>query len=91
MTQEMMENVYENALNKYNTGWFLKMEGSYGRWFVSTFLDSGIIKTIDEKGSDVVDGYGRTIALKKAVIDHDRIFELWDTDPEFMEEIEETT
>ena len=83
-----MENVYENALNNYNTGLFLKMEGSYGRWFVSTFLDSGIIKTIDEKGSDVVDGYGRTITLKKAVIDHDRIDELWDTDPEFMEEIE---
>jgi len=83
-----MENVYENALNNYNTGLFLKMEGSYGRWFVSTFLDSGIIKTIDEKGSDVVDGYGRTITLKKAVIDHDRINELWLANPEFMEEVE---
>ena len=82
------KNVYENALDNYNTGLFLKLEGSAGRWFVSTFLDSGIIKTLDEKGNDVIDGYGRNITLKKAVIDHDRIDELWDENPEFIEEIE---
>lgn len=86
MTEE--KNVYENALDNYNTGLFLKLEGSSGRWFVSTFLDSGIIKTLEEKGNDVIDGYGEKITLKKAVIDHDRIDELWVTEPEFIEEIE---
>ena len=81
-------NVYENALDNYNTGLFLKLEGSFGRWFVCTFLDSGIIKTLNEKGNDVIDGYGERITLKKAVIDYDRIDELWCTEPEFIEEIE---
>ena len=78
----------EKILETYNSGLFLQLEGSFGRHFVSSYLDSGIIKTIDEPGNTVVDGYGREIQLKKAVIDHDRIDELWDTDPEFIEEIE---
>ena len=82
------KNVYENALENYNDGLFLKLEGSVGRWFVSTFLDSGIIKTLNEKGNDVIDGYGERITLKKAVIDYDRIDELWETEPYFIEEIE---
>ena len=43
---------------------------------------------MSEEGNDVIDGYGRNITLKKAVIDHDRIDELWVTEPEFIEEIE---
>tara|TARA_R110000765_G_scaffold383670_1_gene475084 strand:- start:33 stop:302 length:270 start_codon:yes stop_codon:yes gene_type:complete len=82
-------NVYERALDNYKNGLFLKLEGSAGRYFVSTFLDSGIIKTLDEKGNDVIDGYGRNITLKKAVIDYDRIDELWIEDENFMEELEE--
>jgi len=81
-------NVYEKALDIYNKGIFLKLEGSFGRSFVNNFLDSGIIKTLDEAGNEVVDGYGRTIQLKKAVIDNKRIDELWLDNPEFMEEIE---
>ena len=82
-------NVYERALKHYESGLFLQLEGSSGRYFVSTFIDSGILKMLDEEGNTVVDGYGRKITLKKAVIDHDRINELWETDFEFMEEIEE--
>jgi|TARA_R110000772_G_scaffold217737_1_gene328282 hypothetical protein len=82
-------NVYERALKHYDSGLFLQLEGSSGRYFVSTFIDSGILKMLDEEGNTVVDGYGRKITLKKAVIDHDRINELWETDFEFMEEIEE--
>ena len=81
-------NVYEKALDIYNKGIFLQLEGSFGRSFVSNFLDSGIIKTLDKAGNEVVDGYGRTIRLKKAEIDNDRIDELWMDCPEFMEEIE---
>ena len=81
-------NVYEKALDVYNKGIFLQLEGSFGRSFVQDFLDSGIIKTLDEAGNEVVDGYGRKIELKKAVIDNDRIDELWLDNPEFMEEIE---
>ena len=81
--------VYKTALENYNNGIFLQLEGSIGRYFVSTFLDSGILKIIDEPGNKVIDGYGREIQLKKAEIDYDRIDELWDTDFEFMEQIEE--
>ena len=81
-------NVYEKALETYNTGLFLKLEGSFGREFVSNFLDSEIIKTIDEPGNEVIDGYGRKIQLKKAEIDQDRIDDLWIDNPEFMEYIE---
>ena len=81
-------NVYEKALETYNTGLFLKVEGSFGREFVSNFLDSEIIKTIDEPGNEVIDGYGRKIQLKKAEINQDRIDDLWIDNPEFMEYIE---
>ena len=80
--------VYERALDFYNKGTFLKLEGSVGRGFVSDYLDTGIIKTLDELGNTVVDGYGRTIQLKKAVIDNDRINELRLDNPEFMMHIE---
>jgi|TARA_R100000426_G_scaffold33752_1_gene27391 hypothetical protein len=84
-----MNNVYEKALDIYNTGLFLKLEGSFGRCFVDNFLDSGIIKTIDEPGNKIVDGYGREIQLRKAVIDKDRIDDLWVDRPDFVEHIEE--
>jgi len=86
----MSKNIYESALDNYNRGTFLRLEGSSGRWFVDTFLDSGIIKTLNEKGNEVIDGYGRTTILKKATIDYDRIDELWDMHPDWMEEIEAT-
>ena len=44
---------------------------------------------IDKPGNKVIDGYGKEIQLKQAEIDYDRIDELWDTDFEFMEQIEE--
>ncbi len=84
-----MNNVYKKALDIYNTGLFLKLEGSFGRCFVDNFLDSGIIKTIDEPGNKIVDGYGREIQLRKAVIDKDRIDDLWLDRPDFVEHIEE--
>ena len=77
----------QKILETYNSGLFLQLEGSFGRHFVSSYLDSGIIKTLDEPGNTVVDGYGREIQLKKAEIDHDRIDELWMQNPEFIEEI----
>ena len=77
----------EKILETYNSGLFLQLEGSFGRHFVSSYLDSVIIKTIDEPGNTIVDGYGREIQLKKAEIDHDRIDELWEENPEFIEEV----
>tara|TARA_R100000353_G_scaffold88547_2_gene65672 strand:- start:1942 stop:2199 length:258 start_codon:yes stop_codon:yes gene_type:complete len=79
---------YKKALETYNTGLFLKLEGSFGRQFVNNFIDSGIIKMIDKPGNKVIDGYGREIQLKKAEIDHDKIDELWMSDPDFMADIE---
>ena len=82
-------NVYEDALEKYNSGLFLQLEGSYGRYFVDTFIERGIIKMINEPANTVMHGYNRPITLKKASIDYDRVNELWDDNPEFMEELEE--
>ena len=79
---------YKKALETYNTGLFLKLDGSFGRQFVNNFIDSGIIKMIDKPGNKVIDGYGREIQLKKAEIDHDKIDELWMSDPDFMADIE---
>ena len=84
-----MNNVYEKALEMYNTGLFLQLEGSFGRCFVDNFLNSGIIKTIDEAGNKVIDGYNRKIMLKKAVIDQDRIEYLWLDNPDLIKAIEE--
>ena len=84
-----MNNVYEKALDMYNTGLFLQLERSFGRCFVDNFLNSGIIKTIDEAGNEVTDGYNRKIMLKKAVIDQDRIEDLWLDNPDLIEAIEE--
>ena len=84
-----MNNVYEKALDMYNTGLFLKLEGSFGRCFVDNFLNSGIIKTIDEADNKVIAGYNRKIMLKKAVIDQDRIEDLWLDNPDLIKAIEE--
>jgi hypothetical protein len=83
-----MNSIYEKALEVFNSGLFLQMEGSFGRYYVNTFIDSGIIKTLDEKGSLITDGYGREVQLKKFVIDNDRIDQLWMDEPDFMEDLE---
>ena len=81
-------NVYKKALETYNSGLFLQLEGSFGRSFVNNYLDSGIIKTLNQPGNEVRDGYGRSVTLKKAEIDQNRIDELWLDNPEFMEDLE---
>ena len=81
--------LYERALECYNNGRFLQLEGSFGREFVRCFLDTNIIKIIDEPGSEVIDGYGRKIKLKKGVIDQQKIDSLWLDEPEFMEYLED--
>jgi len=82
------QNVYEQALKDYESGLFLQLEGSSGRYFVDTFIESGILKFKDEPGDTIIDGYNRPITLKKASIDYDRIDELWEDNPEFMHSIE---
>jgi len=83
------KNIYEQALETYEKGRFLQLEGSYGRYFVDTFIESGILKFKDEPGQTVTDGYNRSIALKKASIDYDRIQELEETNPEFIDSLME--
>ncbi len=83
------QNVYEKALKVYESGLFLQLEGSYGRYFVDTFIESGILKFKDESGEIVIDGYSRPIKLKKASIDYDRIQELEETNPEFIDSLME--
>ena len=83
------KNIYERALDRYNSGLFLQLEGSYGRWFVDSFINSGIIKTLDEAGNKVIDGYGNEVLLKKAEIDYDRVSELEIDNYEFIEDLNE--
>jgi len=83
-----MVNVYEKALEVFNSGLFLQMEGSFGRYYVNTYIDSGIIKTTNDKGRYITDGYGRQFYLKKFYIDYDRIDYLTDCDPDFIESLE---
>lgn len=84
----MAKNVYEKALEIYSSGRFLQLEGSFGRAFVNDYLDSGVIKVLDEPGNEVVDGYGRKIQLKKGVIDYDLIDELNLSEPDFIDYLE---
>ena len=79
------KNIYEQALETYEKGRFLQLEGSYGRYFVDTFIESGILKFKDEPGQTVTDGYNRSITLRKASIDYDRIQELEEKNPEFID------
>ena len=77
--------IYEQALETYEKGRFLQLEGSYGRYFVNTFIESGILKFKDEPGQTVTDGYNQSITLRKASIDYDRIQELKENNPEFID------
>lgn len=79
------KNIYEQALETYEKGRFLQLEGSYGRYFVDTFIESGILKFKDEPGQTVTDGYNQSITLRKASIDYDRIQELEENNPEFID------
>ena len=81
------KNIYEQALETYEKGRFLQLEGSYGRYFVDTFIESGILKFKDEPGQTVTDGYNRSILLRKASIDYDRIQELEENNPEFIDSL----
>lgn len=81
------KNIYEQALETYEKGTFLQLEGSYGRYFVDTFIESGILKFKDEPGQTVTDGYNRSILLRKASIDYDRIQELEENNPEFIDSL----
>ena len=80
---------YEKQLKIINGGLFLRLEGSVGRYYVRNFLDTGIFKPSGKEGRRVIAGYGREITLHDFIIDEERIDELWDTDPEFMRELEE--
>lgn len=79
------KNIYEQALETYENGLFLQLEGSSGRYFVNTFIKSGILKFKDEPGQTVTDGYNRSVTLRKASIDYDRIQELEENNPEFID------
>ena len=81
------KNIYEQALETYEKGRFLQLEGSYGRYFVDTFIESGILKFKDEPGQTVTDGYNQSFTLRKASIDYDRIQELKETNPEFIDSL----
>ena len=82
-----MNNIYTEALEVINSGLFLQMEGSFGRYYVDNYIKTGIIKATDEQGEFITDGYGRQFYLKKFVIDWERIDFLDEHDPDFMDSL----
>ena len=63
----------EKALNLFNSGRWVQLEGSVGRW-VQSILDADIIVQDEKNGTvSVIDGYGRPLKYNKAHIDWDRV------------------
>ena len=63
----------EKALNLFNSGRWLQLEGSVGRW-VDDFVQSEIIVQNEKNGTvSIIDGYGRPVSYKKGHIDWDRV------------------
>ena len=63
----------KQALEIFNTGQWVQLEGSIGRW-VKSILDDGILVQDEKNGTvSVIDGYGRPLKYNKAHIDWDRV------------------
>ena len=63
----------KNALKLFNSGQWLQLEGSVGRW-VDDFVQSEIIVQDEKNGSvSIIDGYGRPVSYNKGHIDWDRV------------------
>ena len=57
--------------------------------FYKLSLEDTRANMYDEADNKVIDGYNRKIMLKKAVIDQDRIEDLWLDNPDLIKAIEE--
>ena len=70
------DNECKEALKLFNTGAWVQLEGSVGRW-VQSILDANIIVQDEKNGTvSVVDGYGRHLKYNKAHIDWDRVLKI---------------
>ena len=68
------DNECKEALRLFNTGQWVQLEGSIGRW-VQSILDANIIVQDEKNGTvSVVDGYGRHLKYNKAHIDWVKVF-----------------
>tara|TARA_R100001480_G_scaffold3112_3_gene8374 strand:- start:170 stop:403 length:234 start_codon:yes stop_codon:yes gene_type:complete len=63
----------KKALKLFNSGQWLQLEGSVGRW-VDDFVQSEIIVQDKKNGTvSIIDGYGRHFNYNKGHIDWDRV------------------
>jgi len=63
----------KQALKYFNTGQWLQLEGSIGRW-VNEFLELKIILQDKKNGTvSIVDGYGRPVTYNRGHIDWDKV------------------
>lgn len=66
----------EQALELFNSGQWLQLQGSVGRW-VNGFLEAKIIKQDKKNGIvSIIDGYGRPVSYNKGSIDWDKVLTL---------------
>ena len=72
----ILDSECEEALRLFNTGQWVQLEGSIGRW-VQSILDANIIVQYEKNGTvSVVDGYGRHLKYNKAHIDWDKVLKI---------------
>ena len=70
------DNECKEALRLFNTGQWVQLEGSIGRW-VQSILEANIIVQDEKNGTvSVVDGYGRHLKYNKAHIDWDKVLKI---------------
>ena len=70
------DNECKEALRLFNTGQWVQLEGSIGRW-VQSILDANIIVQDEKNGTvSVIDGYGRHLKYNKAHIDWDKVLKI---------------
>jgi len=63
----------EKALELFNSGQWLQLEGSVGRW-VNDFVQSEIIVQDEKNGIvSIIDGYGRFFKYHKGHINWDKV------------------
>ena len=69
----VVEQECEQALKLFNSGQWLQLEGSVGRW-VNQFLEAEIIKQDEKNGKvSIIDGYGRPVNYNKGHIDWEKV------------------
>ena len=79
-----LNTLFRKACRFVNTGKWLQFEGSTGRFYNEHFVESGILKPTKFK-TQYIDGYNRHLTMPIFKVDRNRVQELINNDPDFIE------